>query len=104
MYDKAFCPNADVEETNIYTSAEVKKIEKKNEDFLRYIAIKSGYQPIPMPFQNLWFLFDPLNSEVKFLIYFFLTKNIYSIGIKMSTNYRIGWMKKRAKNYGNCTI
>ncbi|KAI1706900.1 histidine phosphatase superfamily (branch 2) domain-containing protein [Ditylenchus destructor] len=63
LFDSIFCPTATTEEQSIYGGPEVRAIEKENEAMLTYLGEKSGYGKIPLPLRDLWYIFDPLNSE-----------------------------------------
>ncbi|KAL3111271.1 hypothetical protein niasHT_014325 [Heterodera trifolii] len=60
IFDGSNCAPMLEEERRVFSSAEVKEIERKNADFLRFLAIQSGFEQIPLPFREMRYVFDPL--------------------------------------------
>ncbi|KAL3111460.1 hypothetical protein niasHT_017687 [Heterodera trifolii] len=60
IFDGSNCAPMLEEERRVFSSAEVKEIERQNADFLRFLAIQSGFEQIPLPFRETRYVFDPL--------------------------------------------
>uniref|UniRef100_A0A914DG09 Lysosomal acid phosphatase n=1 Tax=Acrobeloides nanus TaxID=290746 RepID=A0A914DG09_9BILA len=67
LNDEISCPNAEAELNRVYEEdAKAKQIERENANMLRYLGEKAGFGKIPIPLKDMWHLFDPLNSIVRF--------------------------------------
>jgi len=65
LFDRAPCPNAEIEEELLYNSQIIKKIEEENHQTLLFIGEKSGYtkEGEPIRLRDVWKIFDPLWAE-----------------------------------------
>lgn len=64
LNDRIKCPTAEQEEQLTYKGDKFTKYEKDNADLFKILGEKSGFGKIPLPFSEVWKVWEPLNGEV----------------------------------------
>ncbi|KAI6176106.1 Histidine phosphatase superfamily, clade-2-containing protein [Aphelenchoides bicaudatus] len=60
LNDHPECPAADEEERAVYASPKYKEMEQKFENLLGLMGKESGFNKIPLPFRDVWLVYDSL--------------------------------------------
>lgn len=58
---------AEQEEQLTYKSTKFRQYEEDNAELLEFLGQKSGLGTIPLPFSEVWKVWEPLNGEVRLL-------------------------------------
>jgi hypothetical protein len=68
LNDRINCSIAEQEEQLTYKSAKFTKYERDNADLFELLGKKSGFGKIPLPFSEVWKVWEPLNGEVGLIL------------------------------------
>lgn len=60
LNDHPKCPAADDEERAVYESPKYKEMEKRFENLLGLMGQESGFGTVPLPFKDVWLVYDSL--------------------------------------------
>lgn len=55
-----------MEEQLIYKSKKFRQYEKDHAELLEFLGKKSGLGVVPLPFSEIWKIWEPINGEVCF--------------------------------------